>query len=292
MTERELAEALKGLGMDAASFRALPLLPLVQVAWADGRVQEAERELILRLAIERFQLDEEGQRTLRNWLHHPPSQGYVKRGQRVLLALCRHDAGAGALNGGEGLSDVIEFAKQVARAAGGFFGIGAVAATEAAAIDAIAQALDINHERPWIEPDDATIIPADADSENAGPSPEVVFHPVGESHPSGSPQDAVRAGSLVLFDELRGEQACPVGPAGVTIGRSADSAVQVTYDAQVSRHHCRLFERDGSYYVEDLGSARGTWVNGERVLERRLLGGETIHLGHARFFFQLSPAPR
>jgi hypothetical protein len=281
MTDRELTDALKGLGMDAASFRALPLLPLVQVAWADGSVQDAERALILQLAAERYQLDEEGQRMLRNWLHHPPSHGYVKRGHQVLLALCRYGASGDPRYGREGLADVIGFAKQVARAAGGFFGLGAVAAEEAEAIDAIAEALDIHHERPWIEPDDTTIIPADADTESEGPSPEVVFHPPAEPITS--------RGWLVLYDDLRGEQSCPVGPSGVTIGRNRENAVQITYDAQVSRQHCRLFERDGLFYVEDLGSTRGTWVNGERVLERRLLGGETLHLGHARFFFQLSP---
>lgn len=281
MTDRELAEALKALGMDAASFRALPLLPLVQVAWADGTVQDAERDLILRLAADRFRLDEEGQRMLRNWLHHPPSHTYVRRGQQVLLALCRYGGGGEAL-GRESLADVIDFAKQVARAAGGFFGLGAIAAEEAEAIDAIARALDIPHERPWIEPDDTTIIPADADTESDGPSPEVHFHP--------PPEPVVSRGTLVLYDDLRGEQSCPVGPGqGVTIGRNRENVVQITYDAQVSRQHCRLYERDGRFYVQDLGSTRGTWVNGERVLERRLLGGETLHLGHARFFFQLSP---
>ena len=97
-------------------------------------------------------------------------------------------------------------------------------------------------------------------------------------------------GTLVLFDELRGEQICPVTTSGAIVGRARECAVQISYDGQVSRRHCRVVEKNGRFYVEDLGSTCGTWVNGERVVERRLLGGETLHVGSASFFFQLSPA--
>lgn len=277
MTDVELAEALKTLGMDATSFRALALLPVVHVAWADGRVQDAERELILRLAEERYHLAEEGLRVLRNWLHHEPTTGYVRRGHKVLLGLSKVEG-----FGRDALTDVVGFSQEVARAAGGVFGFGAVSAEEAEAIAAIAQALDIEHDRPWVDPDDATMIPADADTEGEGPPPEVLFHIAAIAH-------ARSRGTLVRYDELSGDQTCPVTAEGVVIGRNRDCTVQITYDGQVSRRHCRVFEREGRFYVEDLGSARGTWVNGERVVERRLLGGETIHLGHATFFFQLSP---
>jgi hypothetical protein len=264
--------------MDASSWRAVPLLPLVQVAWADGSVQDAERDVILKVAQDRYHLDEEGLRMLRNWLHHPPSLSYVRRGQQVLVALCDRDG----FGDRDQLADVVGFAKDVARAAGGFFGYASIAPEEAAAIDEIAAALDITHERGWVTGDDTTVIPADADADREGPPLEIVFH-TGE-------QPLVRSrATLVQYDELRGEQSCPVDAEGVFIGRGRENTVQINYDAQVSRRHCRLFERNGRFYVEDLGSTAGTWVNGERVLERRLLGGETLHVGAVPFFFQLSP---
>jgi hypothetical protein len=278
MTEGELGDALKALGMDEASWRALPLLPLVQVAWADGAVQEAERELILRLSEERWAIGDEGRRLLRNWLHHPPSVEYSRRGQLALIALCDR---SGSPIRREGLADVLALALEVARAAGGFFGFGAINAEEAIAIEEIAQALQIRHDRPWVMPDEPTLVPADADDEADGPPPEIVFHADREAKRS-------RA-TLVQFDDLRGEQTCFVAAEGVTVGRSRESTVQINYDGQVSRRHCRIYERSGQFYVEDLGSTRGTWVNGERILERRLLGGETIHVGSGTFFFQLSP---
>lgn len=279
MTDAELANALKTLGMDAVSWRALPLLPLVQVAWADGSVQEAERELILSLADRRFHLEDEGTRMLRNWLHHPPSSAYVARGREVLLALCERD---GELRR-EKLADVIAFAKDVARAAGGFFGFGAISSEEASAIDAIAEALHIEHERPWVAPDDPTCIPADADEHVDGPPPEIIFHLDGLL-------SVVSRGTLVRYDPLSGEQSCAVTREGVTIGRARENTIQINYDAQVSRKHCECIERKSHFYIRDLQSTGGTWVNGERILERRLLGGEKIHIGASTFFFQLSPA--
>src|SRR5687767_6643465 len=115
MDDAELADGLRSLGMDAASWRALPILPLVQVAWADGAVQEAERALILRVSEEKWPLGEEGHRLLRNWLRHPPTLDYVRRGQEVLLALC-HRSGTGI--GREALTHVVALATDVARAAG------------------------------------------------------------------------------------------------------------------------------------------------------------------------------
>lgn len=282
MSDGELAEALKMLGLDEASYRALPLLPLVQVAWADGTVQDAERELILGLARDRYALEEEGLRLLRNWLHHAPSQAYLRRGRRALLALVRQaeEGGARGPAFASPLFDVVEFSKDVARAAGGWYGRGVISGQEANAIDEIARALDVQHQRPWVAEDDPTMIPADADEHAEGPSLEIVF-----PEPSG-----VRSrGTLVHFDELLGEQSAPIDDAGLVIGRSRENTVQVSFDGQVSRRHCRVYRRDHRFYVEDLGSTTGTWVNGERVLERRLLGGEKVHVGSATFFFQLSP---
>lgn len=277
MTDTELAESLHALGMDRESGRALALLPLTQVAWADGAVQESERALILDLARDRYSLDPEAVRLLNNWLTHRPTALYARRGQQVLLELCKRDGADGTVL----LSDVIELSKEVAKAAGGYFGFGAVKSEEALIIDEIAATLHIEHARAWVTPDDATILQADADAEGDGPSPEIVF-PV-------APMPASR-GTLVHDDGISGEKLVPVVPGdGVVIGRGREAVVQISYDAQVSRRHARVFQRDGRFYVEDLDSVAGTWVNGERIVERRLLGGERIHVGSGAFFFQLSP---
>jgi len=50
----------------------------------------------------------------------------------------------------------------------------------------------------------------------------------------------------------------------------------------VSRCHCRIYGEDGDYYVEDLGSANGTFLNGERLtpyLPHVLGEGDRLQLG-------------
>ncbi|MGQ9468190.1 MAG: FHA domain-containing protein [Anaerolineae bacterium] len=64
----------------------------------------------------------------------------------------------------------------------------------------------------------------------------------------------------------------------VLIGRGLDCDIILTA-RQISRHHARI-ERtaDGRYFLYDLGSKNGTWVNGEKVQEapRLLEDGDEI----------------
>ena len=49
--DEELTAALTRLGLDATNWRAVSLLPLVEVAWADGRIQVAERKLLTQVCL-------------------------------------------------------------------------------------------------------------------------------------------------------------------------------------------------------------------------------------------------
>ena len=50
----------------------------------------------------------------------------------------------------------------------------------------------------------------------------------------------------------------------MTIGRAAGCAVSIE-DPLISQLHARIFRRDGQYFVEDLGSTNGTFVNRKRI---------------------------
>jgi pSer/pThr/pTyr-binding forkhead associated (FHA) protein len=67
--------------------------------------------------------------------------------------------------------------------------------------------------------------------------------------------------------------------AEMTIGRAPGCAVVVT-DTFASQLHARIFERDGVWYVEDLGSRNGTWVNRTQVHgPTKLEPGDRVKVG-------------
>jgi anti-anti-sigma factor len=72
-------------------------------------------------------------------------------------------------------------------------------------------------------------------------------------------------------------------PAGrLTVGRQADCDLVIS-DPLVSRRHADLYLRDDTLYVEDLGSANGTIVNGVPLQgERSLKGGDVIEFGDTK----------
>jgi DNA-binding transcriptional ArsR family regulator len=67
-----------------------------------------------------------------------------------------------------------------------------------------------------------------------------------------------------------------------TIG-SSEAADIVVADSSVSRVHALLEKLAGSWFVQDLGSRNGTFVNGERVQVRRVLRpSDELRLGRTR----------
>jgi FOG: FHA domain len=70
-----------------------------------------------------------------------------------------------------------------------------------------------------------------------------------------------------------------------SIGRSPDTDVFLD-DVTVSRTHA-VFERrdDGSWFVRDLGSLNGTYVNGEQVDETKLTTGDEVQVGKFKLTF-------
>lgn len=64
----------------------------------------------------------------------------------------------------------------------------------------------------------------------------------------------------------------------VTIGRSPQSSIHVDNPA-VSHNHARIVYQDDGYYIEDLGSTNGTFLNGNRITRARLRPGDMIMVG-------------
>lgn len=64
----------------------------------------------------------------------------------------------------------------------------------------------------------------------------------------------------------------------LTAGRSPEADV-VVYDERVSRVHCGIRLWDGEYYVKDLKSKNGTFVNDQQVELSKIRGGDIIRVG-------------
>jgi len=142
MDDDALIAALAELGMDRDSWRAVLLLPVVQVAWADGRIQERERELILRVAGDNGLLDGPAGEVIRAWLSTAPQPDQLALGRELLVALAHRHRGLGSELDPVALEDVQALALQVARSAGGLFDLlFTVEPAERSALDEISEAI-------------------------------------------------------------------------------------------------------------------------------------------------------
>ncbi len=75
-----------------------------------------------------------------------------------------------------------------------------------------------------------------------------------------------------------------LGRSDCIIGRTSDNDLQVPLD-DVSRQHARIFCRKEEYYIEDLGSTNGTFVNGISVVKCVLRNNDQIEIGDAKIIF-------
>jgi pSer/pThr/pTyr-binding forkhead associated (FHA) protein len=76
----------------------------------------------------------------------------------------------------------------------------------------------------------------------------------------------------------------------ITIGRSGDADILVK-DEKASRVHCGIRFWDGAYYVKDLKSKNGTFVNDEKVETQQLEPGDRIRIGESVFVFEQEVTP-
>ena len=86
----------------------------------------------------------------------------------------------------------------------------------------------------------------------------------------------------------RSGRALEIGDNRVVIGRGDDADVRVDHP-RISRRHALLFRSEGSTWIEDLGSANGTEVNGNPLAGDpiEIRPGDRVSLGPTTFSFRL-----
>src|SRR6187399_3152371 len=83
----------------------------------------------------------------------------------------------------------------------------------------------------------------------------------------------------------------PLERATLELGRQANASICLESQA-VSRQHARILYDDGEYFVEDLNSSNGTYVNGKRISGRtRFSERDTLQVGPYVFGIRQSATP-
>lgn len=118
----------------------------------------------------------------------------------------------------------------------------------------------------------------------ASPAPEATgFHPIGGGGRAPATDAylvAVKGGDLepgARYDLF----------GGLSIGRAGDADVRID-DRYASGVHCRIYSRGHAYYVEDLNSTNGTYLNGGQLRgEAQLSDLDEIRIGDTELRFEL-----
>ena len=128
MSDDAVLDQLVALGLRANTIAALSLVPLIQVAWADGTIQDNERTAILQGAHGKgLEEGTDGYELLQTWLKRRPGDELFTAWESYIKAL------ASQLNDEQNRllrNQIVGFAKLVATAAGGILGFGKVSASE------------------------------------------------------------------------------------------------------------------------------------------------------------------
>jgi len=75
-----------------------------------------------------------------------------------------------------------------------------------------------------------------------------------------------------------------LGEEEVIIGRTPECGICLSIE-NVSRRHSRVIFRNEEYFVEDLGSTNGTYVNGIKIVKCVLRNSDQINIGRVKILF-------
>ncbi len=151
VNDREaLEDTLSELGLEPQSYRALMLLPLVYVAWADGKMERVEAEKIRELARQRLSLSPESVRALDRWLSERPKRSQVENGLQGLLGVALDHSYLDV--DVSDLPDLVVHAEAIARATGSAIDDpAAIGPEENQALKEIARLLEVDGGSTWNE---------------------------------------------------------------------------------------------------------------------------------------------
>ena len=134
-----MLQELEALGFTPHTVSLLPIIPIVQVAWAEGGVSDSERALIVQFARERsVEAGSAADEQLQQWLTERPSEEVFVRATRLIRAMLDHPEGQGATLS---VDDLVHRCEEIAAASGGILGFGRISGEERALLGRIQSTL-------------------------------------------------------------------------------------------------------------------------------------------------------
>jgi hypothetical protein len=132
---------LVDLGIEAETLASLSLAPLLAVAWADGKIEDREREAILSVAVDKgIHEGTAARELLESWLQGGFSRGMVDAWHDYIRAVCEE---LGPDERAALQAELLDRARDVAAAAGGFLGLGSkISRAEQQVLDRLAAAFE------------------------------------------------------------------------------------------------------------------------------------------------------
>ena len=162
-----------------------------------------------------------------------------------------------------------------------------------AALEAVAETSappgepDVEAEPAADEPEAVALFPVPEPPPTPAPASSISPDPTVPAPPSDVTVEAPAAGAGRVGDVLVLTLGTPpttfnVVKTSATLGRGQENSIRLD-DLSVSRRHARIAYRQGGYWLSDLGSMGGTWVDGTRLnAPRRIAFGEVIDIGLCR----------
>ena len=140
ITSDEVLDKLSALGIEADTWAAVSIAPLVEVAWADGTMDEKERQAILAGAeTHGIAQDSSSFALLEMWLCDPPKPDLLAAWHQYIHAACQALSFEGRLRL---KTSILDGARDVAESAGGFLGFRSVSPAEERVLGRLEQAFD------------------------------------------------------------------------------------------------------------------------------------------------------
>ncbi len=148
MQRDRLKQAIKHIGIPPEDYAVIKLLPLIYVAWVDGKMEKVKKDRIHDFAVKQYDLSPKGFAILNHWLETPPTHEYIAEGLHdiYLLASAADDMEVDFSE----LPALLSYAEGIARTtAEALDRPEAVTNAADTALEEIAKELHIEHGKSW-----------------------------------------------------------------------------------------------------------------------------------------------